>query len=229
MKFIRNIFTVFFIPAILAIGYTFFKTFLTFAANSGDKFVMFWIGVLVYIVFQVIFYKPMRLYVFEHELSHAIAGILSGAKIKKFKVGKHSGSVVLNKDNICITLTPYVFPLYSIIIIGAYFLGGCFFDIRPLHNYFLFFIGMSSAFHIALTIYVLTIEQQDLRVYGVFFSYAVIFFVNFIVFTFILALVFFSEINIKAIFMEYLKNIIYIYKFIYYGALTVWVSFQKTS
>ncbi|MDR1417942.1 MAG: hypothetical protein LBI80_02110 [Endomicrobium sp.] len=228
MKFIRNIFAILLAPMIGAIGYTFFKNFLTFAANSGNKFVVFWIGILIYIIFQIVFYKPMRLYVFGHELSHAIAGILSGAKIKKFNVGKDSGNVVLNKDNLCITLAPYIFPIYTIIIIFVYFLCGCFFDIKPFYNYFLFFIGISIAFHIALTVYVLTIEQSDLKVYGAFFSYVIILFVNFIVFTIILAIVFLNEISIKDIFIEYFENIISIYKFIYYGALNIWVSFQKT-
>jgi hypothetical protein len=228
MKFIRNIFAILLVPAIVSMGYTFFKNFLIFTANSGDKFVAFWIGILVYIIFQIVLYKPMRLYVFGHELSHAIAGILSGAKIKKFKVGKDSGNVVLNKDNLCITLAPYVFPIYTIIIIFVYFLCGCFCDIKPFYKYFLFFIGISIAFHIALTIYVLTIEQSDLKIYGAFFSYVMILVVNFVVFTIILALVFLNEISIKTIFIEYFKNIISIYKFTYYGVLDIWVSFQKT-
>ncbi|MDR0724365.1 MAG: hypothetical protein LBF23_04180, partial [Endomicrobium sp.] len=157
-----------------------------------------------------------------------IAGILSGAKIKKFNVGKDSGNVVLNKDNLCITLAPYIFPIYTIIIIASYFVCGYFFDVKSFYNYFLFFIGMSIAFHIALTVYVLTIEQSDLKVYGTFFSYAVILFVNFIIFTVILALVFLNEISIKNIFIEYFENVVSIYKFIYYGALNIWVSFQKT-
>jgi hypothetical protein len=228
MKFIRNIFAVLLIPTIGSMGYTFFKNFFIFTVNSGNKFVTFWLGILVYIIFQVVLYKPMRLYVFGHELSHAIAGILSGAKIKKFNVDKDSGKVVLNKDNLCISLAPYIFPIYTIIIISIYFLCAYFFDVKPFYSYFLFFIGMSIAFHIALTLYVLTIEQSDLKAYGSFFSYVIILFINFIVFTVTLALVFFNEISIKNIFIEYFENIISIYKFIYYGVLNTWVSFQKT-
>jgi hypothetical protein len=228
MKFIRNIFAFLSIPAVGSIGYTFFSNFFIFVINSEDKFVTFWLGILVYIIFQVVLYKPMRLYIFGHELSHAIAGILSGAKVKKINVGKESGNVVLNKDNLCITLAPYFFPIYTIIIIVGYVLFGYFFDVKPFYNYFLFFIGISIAFHIALTLYVLTIEQPDLKVYGSFFSYVIILFINFIVFTVIVSLVFFNEISIKNIFVEYFKNIIAIYKFIYYGVVDIWVSFQKT-
>ncbi|MDR2066886.1 MAG: hypothetical protein LBP57_03490 [Endomicrobium sp.] len=228
MKFIRNVFALLLIPAVGAIGYTFFKSFLIFVVNSGNKFATFWIGILVYIVFQVVLYKPMRAYVFGHELSHAIAGILSGAKIKNFNVAKDRGNVVLNKDNICITLAPYFFPIYTIIIVFTYFLCGYFLDVKPFYNCFLFFVGVSIAFHIALTIYVLTIEQPDLKVYGTFFSYVIILFINFIVFTVIFSLVFLNEINIKSIFVGYFENIVSIYKFIYYGVLDIWISFQKT-
>ncbi|MDR2395504.1 MAG: hypothetical protein LBD57_02685 [Endomicrobium sp.] len=228
MKFIRNIFAFLLIPTIGSMGHTFFKNLFLFVINSGNEFISFWLGILVYIVFQVVLYKPMRLYVFGHELSHAIAGILSGAKVKKFNAGKDSGNVVLNKDNLCITLAPYFFPIYTIIIVVVYFLCGCFFYVKPFYNYFLFFVGISIAFHIALTVYVLGIEQSDLKVYGTFFSYVIILFINFIVFAVILSLVFLNGISIKSIFVEYFKNIIAIYKFIYYGVIDIWVSFQKT-
>ncbi len=45
--------------------------------------VPFWIGVIVYFLFQV---KPMRTYVFGRELTYAITGLLSGVQIKKIKL-----------------------------------------------------------------------------------------------------------------------------------------------
>ena len=138
MKFIRNVFALLLIPTVAAIGYTFFKSFLIFVVNSENKFATFWVGILVYIAFQVVLYKPMRAYVFGHELSHAIVGILSRAKIKKFNAGKDSGNVVLSKDNICITLAPYFSPIYTIIILLTYFLCRYFLDVKPFYNYFLF-------------------------------------------------------------------------------------------
>jgi hypothetical protein len=170
----------------------------------------------------------MKTYVFGHELSHAAAGILSGAKIKKFKVGAESGSVVLTKDNIWITLSPYFFPIYTIAIMCIYILLGWFTDIKQFYSYYLFFVGFSISFHIALTVYILSIEQPDLKVYGTFFSYIAIFMVNIIVFTFIASFAFVDGIDIKDICVQSYDNILKIYEFLYYGVLEIWLAFQKT-
>ena len=228
MKFLRNIFAFLLTPAVCATGYALVKKFLYFTASVGSLHIPFWIGILCYIVFQVVFYKPMRTYVFGHELSHAIAGILSGARIKKFKVGARSGSVVLTKDNIWITLAPYFFPIYTIAIIGIYVLLGWFTDIKQFRSYYLFLIGFSISFHIALTIYILSTEQSDLKVYGTFFSYIAILTVNIIIFTLIASFIFVDGIDIKDICLHAYDNILKIYKFLYSGVLEIWLAFQKT-
>lgn len=229
MKIFRNIIALTAIPAVLAGAYTLIKSFLSFAAVGGNEYVPFWVGILCYIIFQIAFYKPMKTYVFGHELSHAIAGLLSGAKIKKFKVGKESGSVVLTKDNIWITLAPYIFPIYTFIIVILYIMSGWFADIRQFYGYFLFFVGFSIAFHIALTIYILSIEQPDLKVYGVFFSYVIILAVNIIVFTLLMVLSFPKEIKALEVFNQMYQNILNSYKFIFTGVKEIWLAFQKTS
>jgi hypothetical protein len=228
MRFLRNIIAFIAVPAVFASGYTLIKNFLLFAISSGTKYIPFWIGVISYIAFQTILYKPMRTYVFGHELSHAIAGLLSGAKIKKFNIGESSGSVVLTKDNIWITLGPYFFPIYTIAIMVLYICLGWFMDIKQLYGYYLFLIGGSVSFHIALTVYILSIEQPDLKVYGIFFSYVIILAVNIVVFTLLVALAFEDAISIKNVSFEAYHNIIDIYKFIYNGVKEIWLAFQKT-
>jgi hypothetical protein len=170
----------------------------------------------------------MRTYIFGHELSHAIAGILSGAKIKKFKLGAESGSVILTEDNIWITLAPYFFPIYTIAIIGIYVLLGWFTDIEQFYSYYLFLIGFSISFHIALTMYILSIEQPDLKVYGTFFSYIAILTVNIIAFALIASSAFVDDIDIKDVWLHAYDNILKIYKFLYIGVLEIWLAFQKT-
>jgi hypothetical protein len=187
----------------------------------------FWAGVLCYIIFQIAFYKPMRTYVFGHELTHAFAGILSGAKVKKFKVGSESGHVVLTKDNIWITLAPYFFPIYTFAIIVVYLFLGWFTDIKPLYPYFLFFAGLSTAFHAALTVYIIGIGQPDLKVYGVFFSYILIIAVNVIVFSLLMVLVFPYEVNLKNLFTDMYDNSIYAYNFLYEGVSQIFTAFKE--
>jgi hypothetical protein len=228
MRFLRNIIAFIAVPAVFAAGYTFIKTFLLFSISSSTRYIPFWVGVIIYIAFQTILYKPMRTYVFGHELSHAIAGLLSGAKIKKFDIGERSGSVVLTKDNIWITLAPYFFPIYTIAIIVLYICLGWFMDIKQLYGYYLFLIGFSVSFHIALTIYILSIEQPDLKGYGTFFSYVIILAVTIVVFTLLAALAFEDVISVKNVFAKSYSNIIDIYKFIYNGVIEIWLAFQKT-
>lgn len=208
-------------------GYTFVRNLLCFTAFA-NRYISFWIGILSYIVFQVVFYKPMRTYVFGHELSHAIAGVLSGAKIKKFNVGKKSGSVVLTKSNIWITLTPYFFPIYTIAIVIIYICLGWITNVKLFYEYFLFFVGFSIAFHIALTIYILSIDQPDLKVYGKFFSYVVILAVNIVVFTLLAYLVFRDAISIQDTLIQFYDSISGVYKFLCSGVLGICLAFQKT-
>ncbi|MDR0800812.1 MAG: hypothetical protein LBN01_04775 [Endomicrobium sp.] len=228
MKFLKNIFAFLLVPAVAAAGYTLIKNLLHFTVLTGNQHIPFWIGILCYIIFQIILYKPMKTYVFGHELSHAIAGILSGAKIKKFNIGEESGSVALTKNNIWITLAPYFFPIYTSAIIIIYLSLGWFTNIKQFYGYFLFLVGFSIAFHIALTIYILSIEQPDLRIYGTFFSYVVIFAVNIAVFTLLAALVFPGKINVKDISLQICGNIADAYKFIYTGVLEICSAFRET-
>jgi hypothetical protein len=228
VRFLRNIIAFIAVPAVFAAGYALAKNFLSFSISSDDKYIPFWIGVFSYITLQVVLYKPIKTYIFGHEISHAVIGILSGAKIKKINVGKSSGSVVLTKDNILITLAPYFFPIYTFAIIIVYICLGWFMDdIKQLYGYYLFLIGFSVSFHTALTAYVLSIWQPDLKVYGTFFSYIVILVVNIAMFTLLAVLVFEGAISIKSVFFQEYYNIISIYKFIYNGVKEIWFAFQK--
>ena len=112
MKFFRTIIAVLLLPLLVVCVYNFIKTVFIFAGTTNLSMVPFWLGIIIYFIFQAVFYKPMRTYVFGHELTHALTGLLSGARIKKFKVSKNSGSVSLTKDNIFITLSPYFIPIY---------------------------------------------------------------------------------------------------------------------
>ena len=106
MNKVRFIVSILFVPLLLVLVYDFVWLFFSFAGKTNSNIVPFWIGIAFYFLFQVIFFKPMSTYVFGHELTHAFAGLLSGAKIKKFKVSSNKGSVTLTKDNVFITLAP---------------------------------------------------------------------------------------------------------------------------
>ncbi len=51
--------------------------------------------------------KPMWIYVFGHELTHALWTWLFGGKVKKMKVTSDGGHVIISKTNFLIALAPY--------------------------------------------------------------------------------------------------------------------------
>jgi len=97
--------------------------------NVPEGSFYFLAGMAGYVAFQWVFFRPIRTYVFGHELSHALAAWLSGAKVRHFRVSKKGGSVSVSKSNVFVALAPYVLPLYALAVMGAYFACGCFYPV----------------------------------------------------------------------------------------------------
>lgn len=132
---------------------------------------------------------PMRLYVLAHELTHALWGALLGARVSGLRVSKNSGQVKLSQSNWLIALAPYFFPLYTFIVILAYYVLLIFFDLRPYVFAWLGLVGFTLGFHFAFTIYALAQGQQDVRDYGHVFSFSVIYLMNMLGFCLVLLMV----------------------------------------
>lgn len=131
-------------------------------------------GLLSYLALERVMAKPMWLYVVGHELTHAVSGLISGAKIHSFKAGARGGEVRLSKSNIFIALSPYIVPIYAVLVISVYaVLKRWWF--RPEIVYgFQWFLGMAIAFHLSLTISALHKHQPDLKILGFFLSGVII-------------------------------------------------------
>ena len=129
----------------------------------------------------VIFYllpKPMWIYVFGHELTHALWTWLFGGEVKKMKVSSKGGHVIISKTNFLIALAPYFFPLYAVILISVFALGNLFWNWHGYLVWFHLLLGAAYAFHITLTIHVLQTQQSDITSQGYLFSAVVIFLGN---------------------------------------------------
>jgi len=135
-------------------------------------------GFLAWIAVFYLLPSPVRAYVLAHELTHALWGALMGAQVKSMRVSKESGSVTLSKTNILITLAPYFFPLYAVIVIAAYCAVSLFRDVRPYTAWWLGLVGFAWGFHFTFTVSTLIQRQPDIQRYGRVFSYAVIYLVN---------------------------------------------------
>lgn len=147
--------------------------------NVPEGSFYFLAGVLSYFAFQWIFFRPIRTYVFGHELSHAVAAWVSGAKVHKFHVSKKGGSVQVSKTNTFIALAPYILPIYALLLMGLYFVA-CYFwpEGRQYWQGFLWLLGMAIGFHMALTGYALRMDQPDLKAAGKFLSAVLIYIGN---------------------------------------------------
>lgn len=122
--------------------------------------------------------RPIRAYVLAHELTHALWASLMGARVRRITLAKQGGSVVLSRSNILITLAPYFFPLYTVIVIIVYALLSLFLDPSEYEWVWLFLVGLTWAFHLTFTISALLERQTDILEYGRVFSLAFIYLFN---------------------------------------------------
>ncbi len=108
-----------------------------------------------------------RLYVFGHELTHALAAWSVGAKVLGFKVGDSGGHVDLSHSNAYIALAPYCVPIYALLVVAAY---RAFLWAKPGaggREIFLATLGAAVAFHLLKTGEVLWDRRQpDLAAAG---------------------------------------------------------------
>ncbi|WP_322609858.1 hypothetical protein [Pontiella agarivorans] len=138
-------------------------------------------GFTAWVVIYFILPRPVRTYVIAHELTHALWALMMGGRIGKMKVGKDGGHVELSKTNFLITLAPYFFPFYTVILIAVYYLLSFYIDVEPYRIWWLSGVGLTWAFHITFTISMLAERQPDVQEHGRIFSYAVIYIANLLV------------------------------------------------
>ena len=85
----------------------------------------------------------MLLYVFGHELTHAIWTWLMGGKVSQFRVSRVGGYVVTDTNNFWISLAPYFFPIYSILALLLYGGIGVFVDVEPYRQWLFGVVGVT--------------------------------------------------------------------------------------
>lgn len=144
----------------------------------------FWFFSLGAILWTIIFFflpRPVVLYVFGHELTHALWVWAMGGRVTKFKVSREGGHIITDTHNFWIALAPYFFPLYSVVLLGAYGILSCFYDLQPYGQVLFTLLGGTWAFHISFTLWMIPKGQSDLSYHGTFFSLVVIYILNLLV------------------------------------------------
>lgn len=135
-------------------------------------------GFFLWLAMWFLLPQPIRSYVIAHELTHALWGLLFGARVRSLRVSERGGSVRVSKTNLLITLAPYFFPFYTVLVILLRLLLSFFVAPVPLPHLWVFLVGLTWGFHLCFTIQSLLIEQPDIREYGSLLSYAVIYLFN---------------------------------------------------
>ena len=179
MKFVVALFL---LPICAILSQTFFTVFaratVTQQLWAGEEFWFFSLGTILWLIAFFGLPRPIVIYVFGHELTHALWVLLMGGRVSWFRVGRDGGHVVTSKANFWIALAPYFFPLYSILAIAIYGGLSLFLDMQPYGRLLYGVIGATWAFHFTFTCWMIPKNQTDLSDQGTFFSLVVIYLMN---------------------------------------------------
>jgi hypothetical protein len=189
VRWVNTVIGVFLLPIAWIWTQTFFTVFSLAVVHQKfwltEEFWFFTLGVILWLITFFSLPRPVLIYVFGHELTHALWVWAMGGRVSKFKVGSDGGHIITNKHNFWIALAPYFFPIYSVLVILAYGVAGLFIhDMQPWHRWLLYgLIGATWAFHITFTLWMIPKGQTDLTYHGTFFSLVVIYLMNLLVLT----------------------------------------------
>lgn len=150
-------------------------------------------GMGFYALIQVFFWRPLFVYVMGHELTHALAAVLQGGKADDLRVSTKGGMVKVNVSNFLVNLAPYFFPIYTFGLLLVFWISDPKFQI-----YLIFLLGVSLAFHFALTAYSLRQHQSDISEVGWLFAIPFIAALNLLIFAFVLHSVLPEAVSMKS-------------------------------
>ena len=170
------------LPFCAVLTQTFFTVFTRATVSeqlwAAEEFWFFSLGAVLWLIAFFGLPRPLLVYVFGHELTHALWVWMLGGRVTRFRVGRDGGHIVTDRNNFWIALAPYFFPLYSLIVIGGYGLLGLFFNVQPYGRLLYAVIGATWAFHFTFTCWMIPKNQTDLSDQGTFFSLVVIYLMN---------------------------------------------------
>ena len=172
---------------------------------ASEEFWFFGIGVVMWMIVFFKLPRPLVLYVFGHELTHALWVWMLGGRVSDFHVSRRGGHIISDKQNFWIALAPYFFPLYSIAVIGAYGVGTLFWNMEPYHRWLYALIGITWAFHVSFALWMIPKGQTDLTYYGTFFSLVIIYLMNLAVLTLLLVIAS-PHVTWRIFALEWLRN-----------------------
>ena len=181
-RWVKFVVALFLLPLCAVLSQTFFTSFAraTVAERlwAGEEFWFFSLGVILWLIAFFGLPRPIVLYVFGHELTHALWVWLMGGRVSRFRVGRAGGHILTDKNNFLIALAPYFFPIYSILVLALYGGLSLFVDMLPYGRLLYALVGVTWAFHFTFTCWMIPKNQSDLTDNGTIFSLVVIYLIN---------------------------------------------------
>lgn len=176
MRLIKFILGVFGWPLLAALALSLYE--LAATAQHSSLVTSNHIGFIAGFGFWILLYftasRPLRAYILGHELTHALWAWMMGAKVSGMHVAKTRGHVYVSKTNFLITLAPYFFPFYTVVIVLVYAVIALFYDQKMYDPFWMGCIGLTFSFHLTFTLSMIAQRQPDILEHGRIFSYTVI-------------------------------------------------------
>ena len=123
-------------------------------------------------------------YVLGHEVTHALwVKLFGGTVANRFHVSLEGGHVLTDRVNTWIALSPYFFPIYSVLVVTLYGAASLVADIGSMRWLLFLLLGVTLAFHLVFTCLLIARGQPDLHYGGTFFSLMVIYSINLLIIT----------------------------------------------
>jgi hypothetical protein len=179
-KWVKFIIGIVLLPACVGAAVALWKVIRT-TGEADTIWVAALAGAACWIIIFLLLPKPMWVYVFGHELTHALWAWCFGGEVKSFRASSSGGHVVLTKSNFLIALAPYFFPVYVVVCVIVFSFGHWVWNWSRFMALFHLLVGAAYAFHLTLTLHVLRTEQSDITQQGYLFSIVVIFLGNVLV------------------------------------------------
>ncbi len=182
------------LPLCLITAMAFFSCFQASMEASFWRSSPFWFFMLGLIMWLVAFFtmgRPIYLYVWGHEATHALFTYLCLGHVHEFRVTKEGGHIVTDKNNLLIALSPYFVPLYALVVALVFWLVGSYTDLTVAHRLPIrilphfswemlgyWTLGLTWGFHLTFTVWMIVKDQPDLKSNGTIFSLNVIVLAN---------------------------------------------------
>lgn len=208
-KILKETVAIIFIPVVIASTRAFLRGLEDISFFNFNIF-LFLGGFFAYPIFHIVFFRPMYIYAWGHEIVHVLATWLCAGNVTSFQVSGAGGNVTTSKTNLFIRLSPYFVPIHAIFLFLLYWILTKFCDISGVSKEFVFLAGFTISFHLIMTIEVMKMKQPDILKTGYLFSVFFIYVMNLSVLLLVLSLIFRS-----VSFIDYAKTTFVLSKNIY--------------